>query len=303
MKQELGKLEELAASTCQMHMPILDVAQFGNALISSRMPTGVIHAYKNVGESDVLRISPYIDPCRFFECIRQSHLSYPRGRVKNVDGNWIETGLLRHWKLFCAKVHHGSNQIRCHTSFAAQFLPHPKPGYLIDTWLGCLTASPAEVKYVTLRYVWGSVRPYTVLRANLSMLQAPGALNNPMVLGMIPNTIKDTIQLTILLKERYLWVDALCIVQDDEQMKYDQINNMASIFANSCITIIAAEGEDANHGLRGLRGISKPRMLEQEVVRLRKRSVQMRCRKNQVYSFASVFLMSVIWAAYIHSYA
>lgn len=35
-------------------------------------------------------------------------------------------------------------------------------------------------------------------------------------------------------------------------MKHHQINNMASIFVNASITIIAKQGGDANYGLRGL---------------------------------------------------
>lgn len=45
---------------------------------------------------------------------------------------------------------------------------------------------------------------------------------------------------------------------------------MASIFASASVTIIAQQGPDANYGLRGLRGISKPRNLPQESFRLAK---------------------------------
>jgi hypothetical protein len=86
----------------------------------------------------------------------------------------------------------------------------------------------------------------------------------------VPRTVADAISLVGLLEERYLWVDALCIVQDDQSMKHDQINNMASIFANATVTIIAKGEEHANHGLRGLRGISEPRSMPQEVFRLGK---------------------------------
>ncbi|KAE8451422.1 hypothetical protein EG329_004051 [Mollisiaceae sp. DMI_Dod_QoI] len=68
-----------------------------------------------------------------------------------------------------------------------------------------------------------------------------------------------------LLKERYLWVDSLCIVQDDELTKHAEINNMAYIYSGASITIIAAQGEDANYGLRGLRGVSHPRKRSRHV--------------------------------------
>jgi Heterokaryon incompatibility protein (HET) len=79
------------------------------------------------------------------------------------------------------------------------------------------------------------------------------------VLAKPPNTVKDAIDLVESLGERYLWVDSLCIVQDDDEWKCSQINNMASIYANSHLTIIAADGDSSDYGLRGLRGISGPR--------------------------------------------
>lgn len=55
-------------------------------------------------------------------------------------------------------------------------------------------------------------------------------------------------------------MDALCIMQDDDNWKYT--------LANSYLTIIAADGADADYILRSLRGMSKPRMLDQKVHRL-----------------------------------
>jgi hypothetical protein len=48
---------------------------------------------------------------------------------------------------------------------------------------------------------------------------------------------------------RYL--NTLCIVQDDDEMIHSQFNDMASTNANSKSTIVAKDGEDSNHGLKG----------------------------------------------------
>jgi hypothetical protein len=50
-------------------------------------------------------------------------------------------------------------------------------------------------------------------------------------------------------------------VQDDEVTKFTELNQMAAIYANSTLTIITAEGKDAEHGLLGRKRISKSREL------------------------------------------
>lgn len=73
-----------------------------------------------------------------------------------------------------------------------------------------------------------------------------------------------------LLQERYLWVDSICILQDDEVKRPEQLENMASIYGNASVTIIAVQGADARYGLRGSRGFSQPKKLDQEVFNLTK---------------------------------
>src|SRR5437763_10803011 len=49
--------------------------------------------------------------------------------------------------------------------------------------------------------------------SNLSNMLEPGSL--PKVYCMIPRVVRDAIDLTLHIKERLLWVDSLCIIQDD----------------------------------------------------------------------------------------
>jgi len=59
----------------------------------------------------------------------------------------------------------------------------------------------------------------------------------------------------------YLWVDSLCIVQDDQQTKKIHLNSMAAIYANAYITFVVAKGEDAGFGVPGVPGGSRARHL------------------------------------------
>lgn len=93
-------------------------------------------------------------------------------------------------------------------------------------------------------------------------LQKPDALSS--LMSQIPKTIRDAIGLVKLLGERYLWVDTLCISQDDSQIKSREIDSMAATYANAMLTIVAADGENSGHGLRGLHGISEQRDIDLE---------------------------------------
>ncbi|KAF2727345.1 hypothetical protein EJ04DRAFT_505854 [Polyplosphaeria fusca] len=58
--------------------------------------------------------------------------------------------------------------------------------------------------------------------------------------------------LTQKLGERYLWVDALCIVQDVDVVRQQSIENMDRIYAQSLCTIVAGTCKDANEHLPGV---------------------------------------------------
>jgi Heterokaryon incompatibility protein (HET) len=143
-----------------------------------------------------------------------------------------------------------------------------QPDFLIDTYEMCLTKSEGKENYVALSYVWGDVPTLKTTIENLSSMQQPGALANAIAKLQIPLTIAHTIHLIQKLDMRYLWVDSICIVQDDNIIKNHQIENMGSIFANASLTIIAAEGQHSNHGISGIRGLSEPRQSTQHIFAL-----------------------------------
>ena len=73
------------------------------------------------------------------------------------------------------------------------------------------------------------------------------------MLASIPQTIRDTITLTRKIRERFLWVDALCIIQDDALDLERSLGEMGNIYRNSVLTICACCGGDAAYGLQGVR--------------------------------------------------
>lgn len=59
-------------------------------------------------------------------------------------------------------------------------------------------------------------------------------------------------QVCLGIRETYLWVDSLCIIQDDPVIQKHQIDIMDTIYSQAVLTIVAAAGDHADSGLPGV---------------------------------------------------
>ncbi|KAJ4263510.1 hypothetical protein NW762_006329 [Fusarium torreyae] len=121
---------------------------------------------------------------------------------------------------------------------------------LIDVKDNCLVERMCLEKYVALSYVWGAVSNFRLTKANRPALLKPGSLQT--VSTLLPNTIKDAIVLVARLGCRYLWVDALCLLQNDAEDLEQGVNVMDLIYERAWLTIVASCGHDANARLPGV---------------------------------------------------
>ncbi|KAL9115183.1 MAG: hypothetical protein Q9227_000977 [Pyrenula ochraceoflavens] len=104
--------------------------------------------------------------------------------------------------------------------------------------------SPGEnLQYSCLSYCWGGDQPVKLTKDWI----LAGKTEIPY--ESLPQTLKDAIQVTILLNLEYIWVDCLTIVQNDEEEKSIQINLMPQIFKNAAITIAASMPVNCHGGL------------------------------------------------------
>ena len=62
----------------------------------------------------------------------------------------------------------------------------------------------------------------------------------------LSSTFKDAISITLDFGIDYIWIDSLCIVQDDERDWQEQSGQMASIFENCLFTIAATASADGS---------------------------------------------------------
>jgi hypothetical protein len=119
--------------------------------------------------------------------------------------------------------------------------------WVIDVVDECIVEGDIADRYLTLSYVWGGVQTLQATTANIEQLRQPGSLTRDKV--VLPKTIRQAIDVTRLFGERYIWIDQLSILQDDEEHKHGQIKRMAEIYANSYLTLVAVTGKVADSGL------------------------------------------------------
>ncbi|KAF2229432.1 hypothetical protein EV356DRAFT_571113 [Viridothelium virens] len=65
----------------------------------------------------------------------------------------------------------------------------------------------------------------------------------------VPYTVQDAIRHTQTFGYQYLWVDSICIVQDDSEEVSSQLDQMCDIYGGAELTLVAAQGKDASHGM------------------------------------------------------
>jgi hypothetical protein len=98
------------------------------------------------------------------------------------------------------------------------------------------------MRYVVLSYCWG----------NDDSMKLTGAVlkdwKEVIQFSLLPKTLKDAVICTRRLGLRYLWVDRLCIIQDDEMDKVMEITAMPRIYSRAYLTISAASAKSSGDG-------------------------------------------------------
>lgn len=176
--------------------------------------------------------------------LQQDKQGFAREVTERVDAE-----VIRLWLSRCEDRHSLCSQ-RISDSY-------PPGLILIDAVKMCIVrvASHNPVRYIALSYVWGYIAQPTLKKAVLETWMSDGQLRDV----EIPQTIRDAIHLVQMIGYRYIWVDALCIVQDDSESRHDQISQMHEIYRHADLTIVAADGDNCSGGLPGVT-LSKDRV-------------------------------------------
>ena len=98
------------------------------------------------------------------------------------------------------------------------------------------------LRYATLSHCWGTLQPLRTTKATEE------AYRQEIRLKCLPKTFLDALFLSASLGIQYLWIDCLCIVQDDELEWQQQAAQMADIYKGSSLTIAATDSPNSDGG-------------------------------------------------------
>ncbi|KAI0441192.1 heterokaryon incompatibility protein-domain-containing protein [Xylaria telfairii] len=152
--------------------------------------------------------------------------------------------LARHWVKDC--LEHHDMCARGSSHHQGKFVPKR----LVDTqdpnrpFLLAATDGMSNAKYIALSYAWGNGRErFTTTKTNFKDYQ------NGIPVKLAPRTFIHAFQVTRELGYRYIWMDQLCIIQDDYDDLEREMAKMGEIYRHATFTIFAEGASSVSGGL------------------------------------------------------
>ena len=104
---------------------------------------------------------------------------------------------------------------------------------------------PSSTNYMTLSHCWGSIEFFKLSTNTFDQLR------NGISLDMLPLSFQQAISVTRAFQIRYLWIDALCIIQhgDDLQDWSKEAMTMDKVYSKSYLNILASAAPDSAAGI------------------------------------------------------
>ncbi|KAI1427217.1 heterokaryon incompatibility protein-domain-containing protein [Xylaria sp. FL1777] len=146
---------------------------------------------------------------------------------------------MKTWLNDCLSNHHS-----CGSS--ANYLPkrlieagpsgHPPLRLVRSTYLS------AGTRYIAVSHCWGPTMPIRTTKANEAIY------TREIPFPLLPQTFRDAISIAEALGIRYLWIDSLCIVQDDPLEWEVEAASMKDVYSGAILTIAASEASQSTEG-------------------------------------------------------
>lgn len=103
-------------------------------------------------------------------------------------------------------------------------------------------------RYTALSYCWGAeeeLRQRPNLRTTLATY---ASMTSGIPIQDLPLTLRQAVWVTVCLGQMYIWIDSICIIQDSPSDWAAEALKMATVYATSAVTIIAASSTSCHSG-------------------------------------------------------
>ena len=97
--------------------------------------------------------------------------------------------------------------------------------------------------YVALSHSWGKARHIVTEKVNIESHKRGIPLDD------LPKTFQDAVELTKRIGLRYIWIDSLCIIQDDLHDWKKEAAKMANVYRNAYCTVAATGSKGDQEGI------------------------------------------------------
>lgn len=163
-------------------------------------------------------------------CIDQNH-------DKLDDSTSLNFANAKSWLSECPHLHHSCRHLQ--TTLGSRWLPTRLVDIRPNNEESCVRVIDSalidqgtdSVEYIALSHMWGQ-SDVTLDSHRLSTSETQFSRQS------LSPVLDSAITAAQRLGHRYIWVDSLCIVQDDEDDKRKECANMASAFRNAAVTLV-----------------------------------------------------------------
>ncbi|KAM5355082.1 hypothetical protein ACJ41O_001728 [Fusarium nematophilum] len=170
-------------------------------------------------------------------------------------GSPVQFALMNEWLRVCRETHnHGrmmpnSRAIAIRKDLDVEILPTERPTRVIDVGdesnpqlrlINCEAMKSRE--YIALSHCWGQSPTFRALNDNI------GSLREGIDFGRLPRNFQDAVTVTRGLNARYLWIDSLCIIQDNKDDWDHEAARMQQVFSNAVCVLAASSAASSAEG-------------------------------------------------------
>ncbi|ORY09011.1 heterokaryon incompatibility protein-domain-containing protein, partial [Clohesyomyces aquaticus] len=98
--------------------------------------------------------------------------------------------------------------------------------------------------YIALSHCWGPPTKRPLCTSKATFPQHLAGIH----ISSLPKTFRDAVAITRLLNLRYLWIDSLCIIQDDRNDWSMEAPRMGAFYSGAHLVIAASGARDSTEG-------------------------------------------------------